>query len=181
MENKYSEDFGTKINKAIKVSQDYAKKVNGKLSYVARVLPSAYKPKGTGKWARVYLSTKTTKELKKLRNEYAKLNMKLQDEVATKYDVDKMNIACIDFAIKFKEIAREALASKVNAEVAERADWDEFLENIDLIGLQISEESEYFTSLGRYNYGKRKRKNRTQNATQFIAPKKAPKVAEAEK
>ena len=165
MTNKYDDVFCRKVNQAIKVSESYAKSVNGKMACVARVMPTSYKPKGKGKWARVYLSTKTTKELKKLKGDFLKFKMKGRDEVAGKLDEDKMNIACIDFAIKFKEITRDAIANKVNSEVEERAEWDQFLENLDNVGLQISEVSEYFESLGRYGYGKRKKKRQRKSQT----------------
>ncbi|MBQ8749108.1 MAG: hypothetical protein IJZ29_01375 [Clostridia bacterium] len=158
LENKYEDSFCKKVNQAIMVSEEFAKNLNGKLSYVARVMPINYKPKGTGKWARVYLSTKTTKELKKLKSAYIKLKLKKEDEVALKLDETKMNVTCLEFAIKFKEITREVIAGKVSAQKEERADWDELLENLDLIGLQICDACEYFESLGRYNYGKKRKK-----------------------
>ena len=165
MANKYDDIFCRKINQAIKVSERFAKNADSKMAYVAKVMPSNYKPKGNGKWARIYLSTKTTKELKKLKGDFLKFKMNGRDEVATKVDEDKMNISCIEFAIKFKQISRDAIAGKVNAEVEERAEWDEFLENLDLVGLQISDISEYFESLGRYSYSKRKKKRQRKSQT----------------
>ena len=166
MENKYDDNFCIKVNQAIMVSEDFAKNLNSKFSYVANFMPTSYRPKGTGKWARVYLSTKATKELKKLKNAFMKYKMKLRDEVALNLDESKMNVACIEFAIKFKEITREAIAGKITAEKEERAEWDELLENIDLIGLQISDACEYFDSLGRYNYGKKRKKKQEAFAIQ---------------
>ena len=178
MANKYDDVFCRKVNQAIKVSERYAKEENGKMAYIAKVMPTGYKPKGTGKWARIYLSTKATKELKKLKGDFLKFKMKGRDEVENKVDLDKMNISCIEFAIKFKQISRDAIAGKVNAEVEERADWDKFLENLDLVGLQISDVSEYFESLGRYGYSKRKKKRQrksqvnTMNLNNLINNKK---------
>lgn len=172
MENKFNENFCAKINSAIKVSQEYAKRLDNKLSYIAKVMPIGYKPKGTGKWARVYLSTRTTKELKKLKNAFVRYKLKVFDDVATKVDESKMNVSAIEFAINFKELTREAIACKVRADKDERMDWDEILENFDLIGLQISEACEYFESLGRYNYGKKRKQKKDafvmQNANNLI-------------
>lgn len=183
MGNEYGDEFGRKVNKAIKVSDNYAKNLSGKLAYVARVMPIDYKPKGSGKWARIYLSTKTTKELKKLKGAYTKLRLKRRDDVAIKLDESKMNVSAIEFAIKFKEITREAIAGKVSADKEERAEWDDLLENIDLIGLQISDACEYFESLGRYNYGKKRKKKKEAFAMQsqtnlanLIKPKKLVKT-----
>ncbi|MGN1227937.1 MAG: hypothetical protein ACI4TX_04765 [Christensenellales bacterium] len=181
MENKYEDSFCKKVNQAIIVSEEFAKSLNGKLAYVARVMPVNYKPKGTGKWARVYLSTKTTKELKKLRNAFMRYKLKCEDEVALKVDESEMNVATIEFAIKFKEITREVIAGKINADKEEREDWDELLENIDLIGLQLSDACEYFESLGRYNYGKKRKKKQAfamqnqVNINNLIQPKQAKK------
>lgn len=166
MENKYDDNFCIKVNQAIMVSEEFAKNLNSKFSYVANFMPMGYKPKGSGKWARVYISTKTTKELKKLKSAYIKYKMKTRDDVALNLDESKLNVACIEFAIKFKEITREAIAGKITAEKAERADWDELLENIDLIGLQICDVCEYFESLGRYNYGKKRKKKQEAFAMQ---------------
>lgn len=179
MENKYGDEFGKKVNKAIRVSNEFTKGLSGKLSYVARVMPTNYMPKGSGKWARIYLSTKTTKELKKLKSSFMRLRMKQKDEVAIKLDESKMNVASLEFAIKFKEITREAIRGKVTADKEERAEWDELLENIDLVGLQISDACEYFESLGRYNYGKKRKKkkafamqNQMTNLNTLIKPKR---------
>lgn len=166
MENKYDDNFCIKVNQAIMVSEDFAKNLNSKFSYVANFMPLGYRPKGSGKWARVYLSTKATKELKKLKSAFMRYKMRLRDEIALNSDESKMNVACIEFAIKFKEITREAIAGKITAEREERADWDELLENIDLIGLQISDACEYFDTLGRYNYGKKRKKKQEAFALQ---------------
>jgi len=167
MEMEKSEIFCKRVNSAIKISSGYATKENPTLAYLARILPSV-KGKESGKWARISLSTKVTKELKKLKNNFLKYYLKVLDEVATKVDDDQMTVDCIEFAIKFKQLTREALASKVNAPVEERVEWEELIENLDLVGFQISEISEYFSTLGRYNYGKKKKKNQQREAVNNV-------------
>lgn len=163
----YKDTFCESVNKAIKVSKEYMNSVDKKMGFIAMTLP-AYcgKPK-ISKWGRICISANVCKDLKRLKKVYVKLMLNRKDAFNDRLAKKEMDIACQQFAISFKEQIKAIIESKVSGEKEDRAVWDELLEMLDLLGYQIVNEAECFSTLSRYVSNKKKQKQ-SQNIESMI-------------
>ena len=148
------------IDKAIKLDKEFMYNVDAKVASLSLILPPAEKTNKKTKWGKINTCSKIYKELKDLKKATVALKMSCKDGEFNAYEESRFNLACTNFALKFKEIAKSVILNKVVEDKAQREFWNELLNLLDKIGYQLTEDCEIFASLGRMELAFKKKKER---------------------
>ena len=147
------------IDKAIKIDKEFMYNVDAKVASMSLLLPESEATNKKTKWGKISSCSKVYKELKTLKK--AAVNYKIAVKAGTeKYEETKLNLACTEFALKFKEIVKNIILNKILVEKEDRAFWDELLKLFDEIGYQLRDDCELFIALGRVQMALQKKREK---------------------
>ena len=147
------------IDKAIKIDKEFMYNIDAKVASMSLILPEAEATNKKTKWGKISSCSKIYKELKSLKK--AVVNYKIAVKAGTeKYEETKLNLACTEFALKFKETVKNIILNKILVEKEDRAFWDDLLKLFDEIGYQLKDDAELFVTLGRVEMALRRKKEK---------------------
>ena len=147
------------IDKAIKIDKEFMYNVDAKVASMSLILPETEATNKKTKWGKISSCSKIYKELKALKK--AVVNYKIACKNGQeKFEEIKLELACTEFALKFKEIVKNIILNKIVVEKEDRAFWDELLKLFDEIGYQIMNDFEAFMTLGRVEMALKKKKEK---------------------
>lgn len=147
------------IDKAIKVDKEFMYSVDAKVAAMALIIPEAEATNKKTKWGKISSCSKVYKELRTLKKAVVSYKIAMKNGTE-KYEEAKLNLACTEFALKFKEIVKNIILNKIVVSKAERGFWDDLLKLFDEIGYQLRDDAELFITLGRVEMALRKKREK---------------------
>lgn len=148
------------IDKAIKIDKEFMFNIDAKIASMSLILPPAEKTNKKTKYGKISSCSKIYKELKELKKSAVGFKIASKNGEINSYEKCKIDLACTNFVLKFKEIVKGIILNKIVAEKSDREFWDELLELFDKIGFQLMNDNEMFISLGRVDMAIKKKKDK---------------------